>query len=485
LAVASMVSPRFASVPDYVSSTGPEAVELAAMAGLHLDPWQQFVLEHALGERRDGMWAAKSVGLVVPRQNGKGAILEARELAGLFLLGERLIIHTAHEFATSLEAFRRLLFLIEDTPDLDRRVQRVSRSHGEEGIELKGGSRIRFRTRTGGGGRGFSGDCVLLDEAMILPEKMLGAMLPTLSARPNPQVWYTGSAVDQLVHEEGVSFARVRERGIKGESKSLAFFEWSYDARDGNGHPLGPSQLEKTLDVGSIAEANPGWGVRLNEEWIIDNEWEQMDARTFNVERRGVGDWPATDGTGHQIITAEQWGALADEHSQPLGALCFAFDVAPDRSSAAISVAGKRADGGYHVEVIEHRKGTGWVPKRMAELKTKHRPALVLCDQSGPAASLSPELEALNIEVEAVSARDHANACGLFFDKAAQDELRHLGQPELNAAVRGASTRPLGDAWAWARKTSAVDITTLVAVTLALWGSHTAEVEQVPGWAFA
>jgi hypothetical protein len=126
------------------------------MAGLVLDPWQAFVLEHALGERADGRWAAFEVGVVVSRQNGKGAILEARELAGLFLLGERLVVHSAHQFDTSLEAFRRLLGLIEDTPDLDRRVKRVSRSHGEEGIELKGGQRIRFRTRTKGGGRGFA-----------------------------------------------------------------------------------------------------------------------------------------------------------------------------------------------------------------------------------------------------------------------------------------------------------------------------------------
>src|SRR3954465_421045 len=113
--------PRHLHVPDYVSSAGEEAVELARMAGLHLDPWQELVLVHSLGERPDGRWRGFEGGLVVSRQNGKGAILEAMELAGLFLLGERLVIHSAHQFDTSLEAFRRLLFLIEDNPDLDRR----------------------------------------------------------------------------------------------------------------------------------------------------------------------------------------------------------------------------------------------------------------------------------------------------------------------------------------------------------------------------
>ena len=76
------------------------------MAGLFLDDWQQFVLRHALGERADGKWAAQTVGLTVGRQNGKGSILEARELAGLFLLGEQLIIHTAHLQKTATQHFQ-------------------------------------------------------------------------------------------------------------------------------------------------------------------------------------------------------------------------------------------------------------------------------------------------------------------------------------------------------------------------------------------
>jgi hypothetical protein len=38
------------------------------------------------------------------------------------------------------------------------KARRVSRSHGSEGFLLKSGQRLRYRTRTKGGGRGFSGD---------------------------------------------------------------------------------------------------------------------------------------------------------------------------------------------------------------------------------------------------------------------------------------------------------------------------------------
>jgi hypothetical protein len=436
---------------------------LACHAGLKLDPWEELVLRQALGEREDGKWSAFEVGLVCPRQNGKGTVLEARELAALFLLEEQLTIHSAHNFSTAFEHFRRLLGLIEDTPDLERRVKRVSRSHGDEGIELKSGQRIRFRTRTRSGGRGLTSDLLVLDEAMEISEAMHGALLPVVSARPNPQVWYCGSAVDQWVHEHSVVFARVRERGHTGKDPSLAYFEWSLDCDS-------PAEVgDAADDPEAWAIANPGLGIRISAEHIA-NERKSMDGRTFAVERLDVGDWPSTDEAGQQIIATEAWEACEDARSKAQDPLCLAFDVTPDRSSASIGVAGKRGDGLLHIEVIERRRGTRWVPERLAELVETHKPAAVICDGVGPAASLLGRLAEREIEVITVSAQEHAKACGTFFDACEQQTLRHLGSSELTAAVKGAAKRPLGDAWAWSRKASSVDISPLVAVTLALWG---------------
>lgn len=209
--------PRFQVVPAAVSSAGSEAVELAASAGLRLDPWQVLVLEGALGEREDGLWAASEVGLIVPRQNGKGGILEARELAGLFLFGERLLLHSAHEFKTCSEAFRRLRDLVVNTPDLLRQVapRGIHSAHGDEGIELRDGRRIRFVARTGGSGRGFTGDLIVLDEAMKLSGAIMSALVPTLAARPNPQIWYTASAPLPVVESDALR--RLCRRGRAGD----------------------------------------------------------------------------------------------------------------------------------------------------------------------------------------------------------------------------------------------------------------------------
>lgn len=452
-AVLGVQRPRVCSVPPAVSSSGGEAVELAASAGLVLDPWQAFVLDSALGERPDGKWAAFEVGLVVARQNGKGSILEARELAGLFLLGERFIVHSAHQFDTSLEAFRRLLALIEDTPDLDREVKRVSRSHGEEGIELVSGQRIRFRTRTKGGGRGFTGDCLILDEAMDLPLSAHGALLPTLSARPNPQVWYTGSAVDQLVHEHGVVLARVRERGIRGDDR-LAYFEWSGE---------------------DPAEANPGLGIRISHEHV-ELERLSMEPRTFRVERLSLGDWPATTDEQDRVIGRADWDARAAVPAELTG-LRFAVDVALDRSRTSIGVAGMRSDVRVQVEVVEDRPGTSWVVERLKEL-TSSWSASVALDAGGPAASLLPDLLAAGVPVEQFTRSEVVQACGAFLDAVNDGTLAHLNDPVLNEAVDSARLKP-GESVVWTRK-GAAQISPLYAVTLARWAAATGCFEAVP-----
>lgn len=453
--------PRVLAVPDYVTSAGEEACELAAMAGLDLDPWQRLALQHALGEREDGRWASFEVGMVVSRQNGKGSVLEARELAGLFLLGERLIVHSAHQFDTSLEAFRRLLFLIEDTPDLDRMVKRVSRSHGEEGIEMKGGQRIRFRTRTKGGGRGFSADCVILDEAMILPESTVGALLPTLSARPNPQLWYVGSAVDQNVHEHGTAFARIRARGIAGDDPRLMFAEWSLD-RD---HPDEVTP-DDAVDPQAHAAANPGLGIRILGE-TVENEQRSLDPRTFAVERLGVGDWPSLDIADGDVITRDMWAACQSAASVLADPVRFAFDVRPDRSWSAIVAGGYNEAGEPHVEVVEHRPGTAWLTSRLDELVRKHDAGPVALAAQSPAASIAPRLADLGVPFVEVDGAEFGQACGNFLDDVRDARLRHRGQGELQAAALGAKQRARGDALIWSRRTSAVDISPLVAATLA------------------
>ncbi len=192
-----------------------------------------------------------------------------------------------------------------------------------------------------------------------------------------------------------------------------------------------------------------------------------MNPREFAVERLGVGDWPRTDGVLQQVLPIEDWLALTDLGSVVHDPVCLAFDVGPDRT-ASIAAAGKNADGLWHVEVFDNRNGTSWLVKALVDYVGRNQPACVVCDAYGPVASLLHQIEEAGVEVVTVTAAEHAQACGRLVDAVAEKTLRHLGTDELEAAIRGAKPRPLGDAWAWSRKNSNVDISPLVAATLAL-----------------
>lgn len=492
--------PRIWSVPPYASSAGPEAINLARLAGIELDPWQQSELTHGLGESPDwkcprctyrsvdsqpcvehpnaGLvhpWAAFEVTEVVPRQNGKSELLVARQLAGLFLLEEALQIYSAHLFDTSMEIFRRLVFVVENCDDLRREVKHrggkmvgVKYSHGEEGIELRDGRRIRFKARTGGGGRGFSCDCLYLDEAMILREQFLGATVPTLSARSNPQIWLAGSAPDEEdPTHDGVVLAKRRKRALAGGDKSLAYFEHSAEGER-------PESVDSEVldDPECWARANPGLGIRITPEYVA-NERAAMGARQFAVERLGIGAWPDLSENAGRVIPVEAWAVLADPSSRVAKAHAFALDVDPGQAWATLSAAGERDDGLYHVGVVEHHRGTGWVVERCRYWLERMPGSLLVVDPRADLGGLLVDLDEAGVQPVRTSSADYKDACGGFFQAIVEKRLRYMPpQPELDSAVAGARTKPLLDAWKWDRASGAL-ITPLVSCTLALWGTRT------------
>ena len=506
-------TPRIYCVPDKISSRGEEARELAEIAGLTLDPWEALCLDELLGIQDDGRWSSRDFGLIAGRQNGKDVVLEARELFGLFLAeDDELIIHSAHLYDTALRHFQRIEQLIESTPDLDRFLVThkgsISRSHGKEGLEIvrDGVKReLRFRTRTEGGGRGWTCDCLIFNEAMILSGAAVGAILPTLSAVPNPQVIYTGSA--GMKHS--TALGRLRRRGMAHEPR-VSFLEWSVEEcsqfcpRDCEEHDqkrfeITPNMPEEEIIrktnriIISYAKANPGWGIRIGGvndprqslEHIM-GEQNQLDPEEFDRERLGLGDWPVEE-DAWQVIDETSWTIAADMTSSPVAPLVFAIDMTPDRKNVCIAVAALNQDGLTHIEItgeefLDHRANGSWVVPRVEELITRWKPAAIVIDRASQAGSLISELERedglmkkLGMEVQSPTAREYAHTCGwvgsaVVPPRGERQRLVHRDQVDMTLAVSGAAKRNLAELWAWDRKTTTVDISPLVAATLAVWG---------------
>jgi len=487
------------------SSSGEDAIGLAEVAGLKLDPWQKTVMNQSLSERADGKWSAFEVGLVTPRQNGKNSCLEVRELAGLYLFEEELILHSAHEFNTSDEQFMRIKFLIGQSHELSKRVHRVLNGHGAQQIELTatptlimGSSgeyvkyskhpRIKFATRTSGAGRGFTADCIVLDESYRLPRAAISALMPTVSARPNPQIWYASSAVDQEVHEHGVVLTGVRQRGIDKSSPRLYYAEWSADEVEYNKLLAEAKRhgMSWRIAAGSRKlwqQSNPGFGYRPALQDTIDAEIEAMPEKTFKVERLGIGDWPSLDDDASSAIDMKQWRTLVDASSTRDGDCAIGIDIAPNRSYAAIGLYSYGTTGLGHMHLIGYGAGTNWLMERINELRTQVNP-LAWGMGLGTYTSLKADLQANKYEKpESIDDFKHGDvlvlngtmmngACGHILD-AVRDKTMLVkpdeNNPEiLDDAVAGAVLKEGNDAVAWSRKGKS-DITPLVALTCARW----------------
>jgi hypothetical protein len=437
-------------------SDADDAIALGADYGLKPDPWQETVLRDWLARRRDGKWAASKCGLAVPRQNGKNAAIEVRELFGMVVLGEKWL-HTAHEVKTARKAFLRLASFFENGrkyPELVELVAEVRKTNGQEAIVLHNGGSVEFVARSKGSGRGFTVDGIVLDEAQELVDEALEALLPTTSAGPlrNAQHIYTGTPPGPKVN--GEVFKRLRAAGHDGKDKRLSWIEWG----------MASSIAEVDLDDRAAwARANPGLGYRLGIP-EIEGERTQFSDEGFARERGGMWD----EGGSLREVSPAAWAALADPSVdvRNVRGPILALDVAPHHASASIVAAGV-VDVPL-LELVEHRPGASWLPARAAELCERYG-GVVALNSGGPIGSLIPALEDLGVEFVDVRGADYTKACGLFAAAVNGRSLRHRNEPEFAAAILGLKTRRNGDGFSWSRADSSVDITPIVAASVAVW----------------
>lgn len=472
--------PRVELAPPSSGSLGDVAVALSTRAGLTPEPWQANGLRVMMSTRPDGQWAAYEYAEWVARQQGKtGGLLTPRALAGFLVLGEQLVMWSAHLYATAMESFilaRGLLRNLGEAAgpnliDIDGVLVKVNNTNGEEGFErLDTGARWRYLARSKASGRGFTGDVNIIDEAFAYTEAQRAAMQPTTTARPNPQIVY--ASTPPLDRWSGEVMFGLRRRALAGDATDLGYRDWG-DARDLDAlMAMSEEKRAAILDDRDLwARTCPALGRgRVTEESIARLRRSLTDI-DFARELGGMWPLPAEDAGGK--IPPAVWAALVDEASQIVGRPVFAIEASRDRSTASILAAGRREDGLAHVELVDDRPGAGmaWVVDEAVELDRKHDPLAWMVDPAGPAGALIADLEARGLEVTTVTGREYTQACGEFLDRVMAGTARHLGQPPLDEAIRGARARDVGDgAWAWARKDSPVDVARVCGATLALHG---------------
>ena len=456
--------PRVRVEPARVSSDGELAAELMAAYAYRLDPWQRTVVDCWLGRDELGEYNVTSAGLAVPRQNGKNVCLEARELFGMVVLGER-ILHTAHQVVTSKKSFRRLaaIFTNRKHPEMMALVRHIRQVNGEEGIELTNGGSIEYSTRSRERGRGFDGISLLVyDEAQELTDDQMEAVMATLAASTTTtrQIIYTGTP--PYPGAPGAAFRRRRMISTTNPGAHDAWHEWSVEAEN-----VDAIDIE---DRALWARANPAMGIRLTESFTAE-EMSTLSRDGFARER--LGWWsPVLANVIDYAIPSEIWDGCVSEAPKPEGKTAYGIKFSADGSEVCLAGAVIPADGPARISLIERKPtgaGTRWLAEWLCERYTRAS-CVVIDGRHGADVLVDRIADTWKIRGSVVrpTGREVAAAAGTLTDALAEKTVSwYKGQEALRESAVSSVKRPIAGGWGFGGENSPP----IEAAALALWGA--------------
>ena len=460
--------PRILLAPEIFKTYGDDACYLAEAYGMKPDEWQADILNVWLAEDERGQYAAMSCGLSVPRQNGKNAIVEMRELYGAAVLGET-ILHTAHRVDTARKAFLRLAGFFEDIrhPEMIKIVKTIRRTNGQEEIELTNGGSVSFSSRVNGGKRGFTADVVVFDEAQELTDDQMEAIMSTMAASPKGkrQLIYTGTPPTPV--SPGTVFKREREAAISKTGKKQSWHEWSIENL--------PSVHSWDTIRELCYEVNPAMGIRLDDEFT-EKEYRTLSFDGFARER--LGWWSNTSNEYDTCINADAWDACTNREPKKEGLVCYGVKFAPDGSTGSLAACYKPADGVPFVYVVDNRSMSGGLQWFADTLYRVHSDAAqIVVDGQSNAQALIDKLLAMGVPSRTIirpRTPDVIAAHAWLLNAVKEKQITHYGQEGLNLSATRSRKRRIGQNGGWGfQSTDEADATLIESVALAYWGAMT------------
>ena len=291
-------------------------------------PWQRYTADVALEIDDDGRFAYQLVVVTVPRQSGKTT------LEGVVMDQRAIVIPNGRVWFTMQTQKDAVDWLInEHWPLLAGFGDGVSlrRAMGSENITWHtSNGLVRPFPPSVAGLHGKTSDLVVIDEGwsfdLVKGQQLDQGIVPTQATRPNAQVWKLSTAGEA----SSLWWLGVVESGraavLAERNTGVAFFDWScpddMDPTDPASWPLYHPAYGRTIGApameAALAMLGPDDFARA-----YGNRWVSMVAR---------------------VIPLKAWRAAQDERApMPVREnMAIGFDVALDRSDAAIAAVARR-----------------------------------------------------------------------------------------------------------------------------------------------
>ena len=468
------------------TSRGFECIDFAEqILEVELLPWQKALLIRALETNEDGTYRFKTVVLLVARQNGKSTLMQVLSLWRMYADGAPLVIGTAQSLDIAEEQWAGAVEMAESIPELSELIEHVDKTNGKKALRLNTGERYKVAAASRRGGRGLSGDLVLLDELREHQNwNAWGAVTKTTMARRLAQVWAASNAGDlssvvlrhlrSLAHRalgwpDGQDGMVELPQESEDADDSLDIFEWSAapdrEVWDRNGWCEANPSLGYTIDERSIAGA-----AATDPEWVFRTE-----VLCQFVNMAGLGPFPAGSWVASLDSRSDRRGrAVGRDASRPA---CYGIDMSHDRTMVFVAIAYWDTEGRARVEIAAQRSGPDWLLPWLTATERKVKPDHVAFQRRGaPFSSMWEAMTDAGLDPHPWEGPQLAGWHGVFFDllrsgvveKDPVVRLTHGGQPALDVPANSATVKALGDGWVIDRKQSPADPSALVAAIAAV-----------------
>ncbi len=455
-------TPTFeANIPQDLDGDGRMARRLAEAYFGNAMPWQPHVLDVMLARDARDKYALRSLGISVPRQNGKSWVVRARCFYGA-LSGEK-ILYTCQHGDTSDEMFQALKepFEDDDEPELQDLLLAVRKTNGQQAIKLKNGGLIRFTTRTDSLARGKTYDVLIYDEAQELTSGQQAASLPAISAghKHNPQTIYLGTPPKP--DDDGGVFKGLHDKVHSGDSK-MGWIEWGAD------------EIGDVHDEGRWYEFNPSMGLLIDLA-AVKGESEQMAPDVFARER--LGWWSPAESAGIYALNAAKWAACEVPDAMEGGKLAFGVKFSSDGQRVAVSWAKAERGEGSYVELYDVAGAAGGTAQ-IADMLLRNADEIscVCIDGRSGAAALSQRLLDGGFPRKAITMGSSAivqAAASMLADEVNAGTTSHIASPALDNSATKSLKRDVGrDGWGFADGASST-AAEIESASLALWAART------------
>lgn len=440
----------------YEKTKGKEASDYYRRTKNNPHEWQSLLLNDIMAVNEDGLWTHSKVGYSVSRRNGKNEVVAMRELWGL-LNGEH-ILHTAHRTQTSHTAWERLCLLLDDVGV----EYKATKQLGNESIDVEGGGRANFRTRSAKGGLGEGYDLLIIDEAQEYTLDQESAIKYVVSASENPQTLMCGTPPTPI--SSGTVFTKFRKTVLESGSDSWGWAEWSVD------------EQTDPHDKNAWYDTNPSLGLTLRERAIQDEIGD--DDIDFNIQRLGL--WIKYN--QKSAISKREWSELYSEVVPELTSrLYVGIKYGHDGTNVALSIAVKTTDGRIFVEAYdcrEIRRGNQWIIDflRSADVES------IAVDGANGQSNLEKELKDNRIKPSPIlpTVREIIAANASFEAGVFQQNIVHRGQPSLSQVIENCEKRAIGTNGGFGYKALREDleIALMDSTILAYWQAVNAKEKQ-------